>query len=141
MTFGSDARTNRGFAVVVFVGAVMVIAASFWLTPDPHGYGTHRQLFLMPCWFRFFTGIPCPFCGMTTAFAHLSRGQVVQALECHLLSPFFYALAWIAAFTGLRGVITGRWPLPLLLTSGRFDRALLVAIIIAWAVNVARVFM
>lgn len=138
LVFGGDARTNRGFAVLVLAGTAVVIALSFLLTPDAHGYGTHRQLFLMPCWFKVITGIPCPFCGMTTAFAHLSRAQVTAALNCHVLSPLAYALAWTCLVTGLRGVITGQWPLPVFLTSNRFGLVMFVVVLVGWGINVAR---
>src|SRR5690606_37804325 len=57
--------------------AVLVTAAS--LTPSPEGTGTHTQLGLPSCGFLMFTGFPCPGCGMTTAFAHMMRLEVVQA--------------------------------------------------------------
>jgi hypothetical protein len=57
--------------------AVFITAAM--LTPDPHGHGTHQQLGLPPCGFLVFTGYPCPGCGLTTAFSHMIRLQVLGA--------------------------------------------------------------
>lgn len=54
------------------------------LEPDPRGFGTHQRLGLPPCTFRDVCGIPCPSCGMTTSFAHLTRGHVGQAMEANL---------------------------------------------------------
>jgi len=42
------------------------------------------------CFFRTVTGIPCPFCGLTRAFACAARGQFDKAVEHH---PFWYAVA------------------------------------------------
>lgn len=54
------------------------------LEPDPRGYGTHQRLGLPPCTFRMLCGIPCPSCGMTTSFAHLTRGRFTQAIQANL---------------------------------------------------------
>lgn len=67
--------------------AVMITAA--WLTPSPHGHGTHTQLGLPPCGFLLFTGYPCPGCGLTTAFSHMIRFEVVGAW---MANPFGIAL-------------------------------------------------
>ena len=51
------------------------------------------------CIFRRATGIPCPGCGMTRAFAAMARGEWRAAIEFHPLAPIlgieFLAL-WLA---------------------------------------------
>ncbi len=77
------------------------------LEPDPRGYGTHQRLGLPPCTFRTLCGIPCPSCGMTTSFAHLTRGHLARALQTHVGGTIL-ALAcaaqipwcWWSAFRG-----------------------------------------
>ena len=54
------------------------------LAPDPRGFGTHQRLGLPPCGFRFVFGIPCPSCGMTTCFAHFTRGDFVGAARANV---------------------------------------------------------
>src|ERR1700742_4113164 len=54
-----------------------------WLEPDPRGFGTHQRMGFPPCTFRVMTGFPCPSCGMTTCFAHYTRGQWQQALDAN----------------------------------------------------------
>ena len=54
------------------------------LEPDPRGFGTHQRLGLPPCTFRALCGIPCPSCGMTTSFAHLTRGHFAKAIEANV---------------------------------------------------------
>lgn len=44
------------------------------LEPDPRGFGTHQGLGLPPCSLRTVFGLACPSCGMTTSFAHFTRG-------------------------------------------------------------------
>ncbi|WP_165230553.1 DUF2752 domain-containing protein [Aquisphaera insulae] len=65
--------------LLLLLAAVLLglLAVSRWLVePDPRGYGTHTQLGLGPCAFRELTGRPCPTCGMTTAFAWMTRGDL-----------------------------------------------------------------
>jgi hypothetical protein len=84
------------------------------------------------------TGYPCPSCGMTTAFAHAVRGQLVRAF---LAQPAGLALA-LATGVGavLAGyvLITGSWPRlgvagpsPFVLFLG-----LLVLLVGAWAFKI-----
>ncbi len=49
------------------------------LPPNARGFGTHEALGLYPCGFVLRTGLPCPTCGMTTAFSHMMHGQVGRA--------------------------------------------------------------
>ena len=82
--------------------------------------------------------LPCPFCGMTTAFTHMARGDVGAAFKSHVLGPAAYAAAWLLLVAALAGLVRGRWPLPEFAMSPRFYRALIAVVVIAWAVNVAR---
>lgn len=58
-------------------------ALAWRLEPDPRGFGTHERLGLPPCSFRALCGLPCPTCGMTTSFSHLTRGRLDQALAAN----------------------------------------------------------
>ena len=44
------------------------------------------------CPFRFLTGIPCMFCGLTNAFHAISLGNFSQAIAIHPLSLAAYGL-------------------------------------------------
>jgi hypothetical protein len=51
------------------------------------------------CPLRRFSGLPCPGCGMTRAFAHLAKGEWSAAIRDHPLAPLLaveLALAWAA---------------------------------------------
>jgi len=93
----------------IFTAAALAAALllSYRLKPDPRGLGTHEQLLLHPCNFYSQTGLPCPSCGMTTAFAHMARAEFRDAflaqplgalgfLMCILFLPVFL----FAAFNG-----------------------------------------
>lgn len=101
----SRARLLGGLAAVLCMTAV---ALGLWLRPDARGVGTHEQLGLPPCMMIQFAGLPCPTCGMTTAFAHAVRGHWVAAF---LTQPFGLALALVTFLS-----IAGGWSV---LVSGR----------------------
>ncbi len=87
----------------LFLSAGFAVAAR--LEPDPRGYGTHQSLGFRPCTIRSNFGIPCPSCGMTTSFAHFTRGQFLQAARSNsagLLLAVFCAVqipwCWFSVF-------------------------------------------
>jgi len=65
------------FGLMLVTGALLAVA--FSLTPSNIHMGTHQKLGLPPCGFVTLTGLPCPTCGMTTAYAHTIRGQLGSA--------------------------------------------------------------
>ena len=108
------------------------------LTPDPDGFGTHTQLGLPPCGFFVVTGLPCPGCGLTTCFAFMIRGDVVEATRAN---PFgvmlFLASATIAGIAAI-GFVRG-WGVVATLDRLRAERwAILLAVssLTVWVVRV-----
>lgn len=65
-------------ALILLAGSTLLGVAS-WITPDPMGFGSHRQWGSPACTSIVLVGYPCPTCGMTTAFAHTVRGELVAA--------------------------------------------------------------
>jgi hypothetical protein len=68
-----------------------VAALHLWVPPEGARF--------IVCPFRRLTGLPCPGCGMTRAFAHLAKGQWSAALRDHPLAPLLAAeicIAWVA---------------------------------------------
>ncbi len=123
----------------MLAGCVGVLAIAVYLKPDPRGVGTHEQLFPGPCGLLLTTGMPCPTCGMTTAFAHTVRGQWVKAFWVQpvgmLLCLATAGLAVVAASTILRG----RWPRIWLIE--RYPMSLLIGFLVlffaGWAFKIA----
>jgi len=77
----------------------MVFAVAVWLSPydsdgNPRRMGTHLQIGLPPCTFQVMTGVPCPSCGLTTSFALLVRGDVVNSLRANAVGTLL-ALFWL----------------------------------------------
>lgn len=93
--------------------ALLITAAA--LRPDPRGYGTHQGLGLPPCTVQQLFGIRCPSCGMTTSWAHMMRGQVIQSFRANaggalLCLASLAVVPWMVV-SGVRG----RWwgpPMP-----------------------------
>jgi hypothetical protein len=83
-------RLDRLVWLSLALVASLVILAASWLTPSATGVGTHEQLGLPPCGMLAWLGIPCPACGLTTAFAHLAHGDLLASLRAHPLgAPLF----------------------------------------------------
>lgn len=110
-TYSSDdypiGRRGRMFLIawsLLLLGGFLLASR---LDPDPRGYGTHQRLGLPPCSLRMMFGIPCPSCGMTTSFAHFTRGAWGSALRANsggALLALFCALqipwCWWSAVRG-----------------------------------------
>jgi len=79
---------------LIFMAIVWVVSR---LSPNASGLGTHQGLGLPPCPLHYFTGIPCPACGLTTSWAHLLRGDWALAWQTHPLGPLFFLLLAMAS--------------------------------------------
>ncbi len=121
-------RRARIWAGAVIVGCAAVLGVAIKLQPDSRGYGTHQQLGAAPCGMIVRTGLPCPTCGMTTAFAYTVRGNWWAAFRSQP-AGFILALTTIATVViSLRVVMTGRWPRALL--NDRFVFRLFIALLV-----------
>jgi hypothetical protein len=81
-------RGVRGALIALALGLSVVFGIALWLNPyDDQGRAltmeTHRQMGLPPCTFKDKLGLPCPSCGMTTSFALLVRGDIVNSLRAN----------------------------------------------------------
>lgn len=75
------------------------------------------------CLFHRLSGVACPSCGLTRAFAALARGEIRQALRYHPLAPIL--LAEVALVWMLWGrAVQGR---------GNFPRRQMTAMLLATA--------
>lgn len=91
--------------LVLVIPAVFLLA---WiLNPDVSGKGTHRQLGLPECLLWRATGVRCPTCGMTTAFANFVRGQWSAAWQANS-AGFLLASGLVFCWPVLALSLTGR---------------------------------
>ena len=106
-------RTPRPAARVA--ARVAGMAATVLLVATVHIPGRPPSL----CVLRTLTGIPCPFCGGTTAAVHLGHGDVSRALASSPLAVFL--IAW----TPFAGIV----PMPRWWQNRRLRRAVVLAVV------------
>jgi hypothetical protein len=95
--------------VALSVGLVAALATAGWLAPSPQGYGTHQQLGFPACSFLRMFGRPCPSCGMTTAWAHVIRGQPLAAAQANSAGALLALAAPLVAGWAAVSAARGRW--------------------------------
>jgi len=138
----SDA-SEKAVQLVLLLSCIALLAIGSLLKPDPRGFATHAQLGLPPCAFRALTGIPCPSCGMTTAFALAVRFDFGRALLTQPvgLLAFFGTIAGLFLLT--TSLISGL-SLRKLIDEGRFASRLgvliLLFIIVSWLYKIFSVW-
>lgn len=108
--FGGPLRRLRGeglWLALVLVGLALLAGRLLPLAPDG-GIAADFGLAL-PCVFHLVTELPCPLCGMTRAFANLTRLQFVPALThspagvaLYGLLAAYLVLGWLYVLTGWR---------------------------------------
>lgn len=134
---GSNAaRRLAGAAIAAAAAAILGLAA--WLEPSPTGLGTHTQAGLPGCPWVTFMDLPCPTCGMTTAFAHAADGDLVSSF---LAQPFGAVLAIAAAaalFVGSWVAISGSDVIALLARQAgpRLGVAVVAGLLAAWVFKI-----
>lgn len=126
----SDRITASGVAL----GCLALLTAAARIAPDARGHGTHEQLGMPSCAWPSLFDMPCPTCGMTTAFAHSADLQLGQAF---ITQPMGAALALGVAVTfwfALHSALTGSRALGAAASSlsGRPTFVLIGALIAAW---------
>jgi hypothetical protein len=130
---------DRLTAAALAVGLLTLLAVAAVLKPDPRGLGTHQQFGLPPCTFRFLFGRPCPTCGMTTAWAHLVRGQLIAALRANAGGTLLAALAVVNVPWLVVSAARGRWLgwVPRSIAVAWVGSAILLVTLIDWIVRLA----
>lgn len=101
---------SRLYACGLLAATTAMVVVAFSLQPDADHMGTHQQLGLPPCGFVALTGYPCPTCGMTTAFAHAVRGQMIAALYAQPAGAVLALGTVLLLILSLVAAITGRRP-------------------------------
>lgn len=133
------ARAARIAWLLVALLALAVPCAARTLEPHPQGLGTHVALGLPPCAFLDWLELPCPTCGMTTAFALLARGELLRSLQAHPLGLPLFAATLLMPLLSLRYALRGE-PLLAVIDRYRLDRIALVfalLLLVTWTARVA----
>ena len=124
--------------MVVAIGAATLLGLAAYLEPSPSGLGTHTQLAMPTCGWIVTMDLPCPTCGMTTAFAHAANGNLLASLGAQplgaalaLVTAMVLLVAGYVAATGsvIGSAFAGLW-------SGRAAWILAVVATAAWAYKV-----
>lgn len=97
---------NRYYYLAGLLFCATLIGLSVWLTPAEKGFGTHKQLGLPECSFQQTTGVPGPSCGMTTSFAHMSSGNLFQAIRANLFGVLIYGVILISGIEALMQLLS-----------------------------------
>jgi len=95
-------KARRLQALFVGIGAIVILTIAAWLSPSADGVGTHKQLGLPQCGWILAADLPCPTCGMTTAFSYAVRGKLVTAFKTQ---PFGMILAVFVVIIGIIALI------------------------------------
>jgi hypothetical protein len=88
------------------------------------------------CWWRHASGLPCPLCGSTRSALALSNLEFNQAFHCNPLSTCAYlAVGIYDCYAATALSLPGRWRIRLSARTVQVEKALLVAGLIAFAIN------
>jgi hypothetical protein len=131
--------TTRSLLALLGCGLIVLLGIAAYLHPDSRHYGTHEQLGLPPCTFFILFGVPCPTCGMTTAWSHLMHGEIGAALRANAGGTLMAIVAILVVPWSLATAFRGR-PCPGM--PGENARiwiacALFAVILIQWACRLA----
>jgi di/tricarboxylate transporter len=131
---------RRRIAALLVAGlclGVLLVAGS--LRPAAGGLGTHTQMGLPPCSVKVMHDMPCPTCGMTTAFALAAHGRLIEAF---VVQPFGAILALglamavvVGGYVAVTGAAVGRWLRPLRSSSTLW--VVLGMLVAAWGYKIA----
>jgi hypothetical protein len=136
-----EVAMRRGAAGLVALGASAPLWIGAGLRPAVEGVGTHQQLGLPACGWIVGMGLPCPSCGMTTAFSFAARGDLAGAFAAQpmgaLLAVLAAMVAVVAAWTALSG--SRSWEVIWSLMDRRIGWALAALLGLAWVYKLAAV--
>ena len=101
---------NRLIGLMFAVVGIAILSVAASLAPAESGLGTHRSLGLPQCNWITMMDVPCPTCGMTTAFSNTVRGDWVSGFRAQPLGLVFCVIVAMAVVGGLWTVVFGRGP-------------------------------
>lgn len=135
----SEVRRRRLGALVVALGSGALLAVAWSLTPSSDGFGTHRALGLPACSWPDRFGVPCPSCGMTTAFAFAAKGDLLSSFAAQPMGCALAVLTGMALVGSVWTLVTGRTLVPVFerFFNSRVAWLMGVAALLAWGYKIA----
>ena len=101
------ARSGRLKAILVSIAAFALLGVALYLQPISAGVGTHEQLGLPQCGWITAANLPCPTCGMTTAWSHTVRGELPSAFLAQPMGMLLAISTVLVAIGALISAATG----------------------------------
>jgi hypothetical protein len=103
----------RSILAVMAIGLAAVFVTARRIVPYAEDgsamrMASHQQLGLPPCTFSVVTGVPCPSCGMTTSFALLVRGDVVNSARANWVGTLLAAFCLLVVPWSVVSALIGR---------------------------------
>jgi hypothetical protein len=134
----------RGALLGIALGLTVVFAVAWRIKPyredgSAEQMATHQQIGLLPCTFVEKTGVPCPACGMTTSFALLVRGDLINSLGANWVGTMLAAFCLAFIPWAVIGVVRGRTPFVRSLEKASIVviTGLLVLMLLRWGIVLA----
>lgn len=84
-------QARKLYHLVILVGCVTVLAASFILQPHEDGLSLFGLGWPFSCWLHETFGVNCALCGMSRSFCSLAHGDWRAGLAFHGLGPALFA--------------------------------------------------
>jgi len=141
---GAGSRRDRSgrdrlVAAAIATAAIAPLVVASILEPSADGLGTHRQLGLPACSWVAGLGLPCPSCGMTTAFSFAARGDLGAAFATQPAGAVLAMLAAIVAVVAAWTAATGSriWELLWSAMDRRAWWCLIGVVALAWVYKIA----
>ncbi|HBE06904.1 MAG TPA: hypothetical protein DCY85_10520 [Firmicutes bacterium] len=131
--------TPYDFFALIIAGALIVpfLLDPGTVTASTTLSGLHTRLHLPPCLFLAITGLPCPFCGLTTSFTLLTHGTLGRAFLANPSGPPLYGimLCLLVIYVILR--LRGRENLLLSLINRISGKMLIIMLVVMWIARLA----
>jgi len=124
----------RIISAIAAAGCLGVLIVAWFLTPSSEGLGTHQQLGLSECGWITAVNLPCPSCGMTTAFSHAANGDLLSSFVTQPMGMLLAVGAAVTVVVGTYTAVTGSMLAPFL--GGMFNTrvmwVLVMLLMLAW---------
>ena len=128
-------RLSSGFSALA---AATVLVIAWILTPSDAGLGTHQQMGLPPCNWIVAANMPCPTCGMTTAFSFAAHGNLLASFRTQPLGALLAVATAMVVLIGGWTAVSGSMLAPFF--SGIFGKRFLwvfvALLLVAWAYKI-----